>query len=131
MNRCRSPGRRPQAQHIAQGFFHGDEALLDRLALPLIDFIARGGDVPLREDRQHLLLKTPIGTVEDVQRQLTGIEGKVVCQHLEMNLRVFVPLKARNRTLSWRLASSNASAPRLAQSADWIIAICFPMARFS
>ena len=42
------------------------------------------------QDRQHLLRKTPISPVEDVQRHLTGIEGKVVCQHLEMNLRVFV-----------------------------------------
>ena len=111
-------GRRPQVQHIAQGFFHGDEALLDRLAVPLIDFIARGGDVPLREDLQHLLLKTPIGPIEDVQRQLTGIEGKVVCQHLEMNLRVFASGEDEKPHLVLALGFEQRVGPPFGQSAD-------------
>ena len=64
--------------------------MLDGFGVAAEDFMPKCGDPTLIQDRQYLLLKTPIGAVKHIQRHLAGVKGKVACQHLEMNLRVFV-----------------------------------------
>src|SRR5215472_11007350 len=79
-----------KTQHVSQGFFGGDDPLLDGLCVPAHAFHSERRDAPLVQDWQNFLFKTPVRSVEHVQRQLTGVEGKVLVQHLEMNLGMFV-----------------------------------------
>src|SRR6267154_3408348 len=49
---------------------------------------------------QYMRLKTAKGRVETIQGHLHCVEGKIVCEHLQVNLRILVPCESNETNLA-------------------------------
>lgn len=79
-----------EAQNVAQGFFRRHQSLFDRLSVAAHGFHSKRRDSASNELRQDLPFEASIGRIEDVQRQLARVEGKVIGEHIKMKTRVLV-----------------------------------------
>jgi hypothetical protein len=67
------------------------------------------GDSALLQLGQYALLKGAKVRIKSTEWQLTGVERKITREHVEMDFRIFVPVKPMKRTLPCFFASVSAS----------------------
>lgn len=79
-----------QTERIPQTLLRRDEALSDDLAIASQRFHPECRNAKSVQCRKDFLLKATERAVEAVQRKLTGVEGKAMAEHLEMQCRIFV-----------------------------------------
>ena len=74
--------------------FGRDASVPHHFSTPSQAFHSEHCDSATRGFRHDLGFKTAESGVEAVQRHLHSVEGKIVLQHFQVNLRIFVPGKS-------------------------------------
>ena len=89
-----------QAYGIAESLFRSDCAVAYEFAAASQTFHAEGSDTAPGGLRQDVSFETAEGSVATVERHLYGIEGKIVRQHLQVDLGIFVAGESNKANLT-------------------------------